>query len=84
MEIKLRDSTAQSIMPAIRRDIADGTLVETPAADTIRVSSTDAQEMLVRIIALLSKNSVQIENVSINPPTLEEVFLSVIGRQQQA
>ncbi len=84
VEIKLRDSTAQSIMPAIRRDIADGTLVETPAADTIRVSSTDAQEMLVRIIALLSKNSVQIENVSINPPTLEEVFLSVIGRQQQA
>lgn len=81
VEIKLKDANAQSIIPVIRQKIADGTLVETPAADTIRISSVDAQEMLVAIIEILSKNSVQIDNVSINPPTLEEVFLSVIGRQ---
>ncbi|MEW6605288.1 MAG: ABC transporter ATP-binding protein [Thermoproteota archaeon] len=80
VEIKLKDSAAQSVMPVIKQ-IADGSLVETPAADTIRISSAEAQEMLVKIIEMLSKNSIQIESVSVNPPTLEEVFLSVIGKQ---
>jgi ABC-2 type transport system ATP-binding protein len=78
VEIKLKDSTAQSVMHIIR-PIAGTSLIETPAEGTIRISSAEAQEMLVRIIELLSKNSIQIESVSVNPPTLEEVFLTVIG-----
>lgn len=81
VEIKLKDSGAQSVMPVIMQ-IADGSIVETPEADTIRISSAESQEMLVKIIEMLSKNSIQIESVSVNPPTLEEVFLSVIGKQQ--
>jgi ABC-type multidrug transport system ATPase subunit len=50
-----------------------------PAQDTIRISSAEAQEKLVKIIESLSKNAVQIESISINPPTLEEVFFNVIG-----
>ncbi len=80
IEIKLKDSTTQSVMHIIR-PIAGGSVIETPAEGTIRISSTEAQEMLVKIIVSLSKNSVQIESVSVNPPTLEEVFLSVIGKQ---
>ncbi|HEY3094407.1 MAG TPA: ABC transporter ATP-binding protein [Nitrososphaera sp.] len=80
VEIKLKDSTAQSVMHIIR-PIAGGSTIETPAEGTIRISSPEAQEMLVKIIESLSKNSVQIENVSVNPPTLEEVFLTVIGRE---
>lgn len=80
VEIKLKDSTAQSIMHIIR-PIAGGSKIETPAEDTVRISSAEAQDMLVKIIESLSKNSVQIESVSVNPPTLEEVFLTVIGKQ---
>ncbi len=80
IEIKLKDSTTQSVMHIIR-PIAGGSVIETPAEGTIRISSTEAQEMLVKIIVSLSKNSVHIESVSVNPPTLEEVFLSVIGKQ---
>ena len=80
IEIKLKDSTTQSVIHIIR-PIAGGSVIETPAEGTIRISSTEAQEMLVKIIVSLSKNSVQIESVSVNPPTLEEVFLSVIGKQ---
>jgi hypothetical protein len=65
----------------IIRSIAGSSVIETPAEGTIRISSTEAQEMLVKIIESLSKSSVQIESVSVNPPTLEEVFLSVIGKQ---
>jgi ABC-2 type transport system ATP-binding protein len=78
VEIKLKDSSAQSVMNIIR-PIAGSSVIETPAEDTIRISSAEAQEMLVKIIESLSKNSVQIESVSVNPPTLEEVFLTVIG-----
>jgi predicted regulator of amino acid metabolism with ACT domain len=58
---------------------ADGSVIEMPAQDTVRISSAEAQEILVKIIESLSKNGVQIESVSMNPPTLEEVFLTVIG-----
>jgi ABC-2 type transport system ATP-binding protein len=78
VEIKLRDASAQSVMHVIR-PVAGGSLVETPAEGTIRISSAEAQEMLVKIIESLSKHSVQIESVSVNPPTLEQVFLTVIG-----
>ena len=78
VEIKLKDSTTQSVMHIIRQ-IADGSVIETPAQDTIRIGSAEAQEMLAKIIEYLSKNGVQIESISINPPTLEEVFLTVIG-----
>jgi len=80
VEIKLKDSTAQSVMHIIR-PIAGGSTIETPAEDTVRVSSADAQDMLVKMIESLSKNSVPIESVSVNPPTLEEVFLTIIGKQ---
>jgi ABC-2 type transport system ATP-binding protein len=80
VEIKLKDSTAQSVMHIVRK-ISGNSVVETPAEDTVRISSADAQEMLLMIIESLSKNSIQIESVSVNPPTLEEVFLSMIGKQ---
>jgi ABC-2 type transport system ATP-binding protein len=78
VEIKLKDSSAQSVMHIIR-PVAGSSVIETPAEGTIRISSSEAQELLVRIIESLSKNSVQIVSVSVNPPTLEEVFLTVIG-----
>ena len=80
VEIKLKDSAAQSVMHIIRQ-IAGGSAIEMPAEDTIRLSSANAQEILVKIIEALSKNSVLIESVSVTPPTLEEVFLSVIRKE---
>jgi ABC-2 type transport system ATP-binding protein len=80
VEIKLKDSVAHSVTQFLH-PISDGSIIEITAQDTIRISSTEAQEMLVKIIASLSKNAVQIESVSMNPPTLEEVFLTVIGNK---
>lgn len=79
VEIKLKDPSAQSIMRIIRPIAGSSSVVEAPAQDTIRISSAEAQEMLVKIIEALAKNEIQIESVSVNPPTLEEVFLTVIG-----
>jgi ABC-2 type transport system ATP-binding protein len=79
VEIKLKDSPTQSSLKIIEQ-IADGSVIDMPAQDTIRISSAEAQGMLVKIIESLSKNMVQIESVSINPPTLEEVFLTIIRK----
>ena len=81
VEVKLKDSSAQSVINIIL-PLAGSSIIEIPAEDIIRISSPDAQEMLVKIIESLSKNGVQIESVSINPPTLEEVFLTVIGNEK--
>ena len=77
LEIKLK-GTAQSVMDVIR-PFAGGSAIEIPAEDTERISSQNAQELLVKLIEALAKNSVQIESVSVNPPTFEEVFLSVVN-----
>jgi ABC-2 type transport system ATP-binding protein len=81
VEIKLKeDSSAHSVMQIVSQ-VANGSVIEMTAQDTIRISSAEAQEMLVKIIESLSKNAVQVESISMNPPTLEEVFLTVIGKR---
>jgi ABC-type multidrug transport system ATPase subunit len=43
---------------------------------TIKVNN--AEKIISEIIQLVSKNGLQIESIAINPPSLEEVFLSIV------
>ncbi|HKU50694.1 MAG TPA: ABC transporter ATP-binding protein, partial [Nitrososphaera sp.] len=79
MELRLKDTPAQSIVHLIRPIIGESAVIEIPAQGTIRISSSGAQELLAKVIESLSKSGVEIESVSVNPPSLEEVFLSVVG-----
>lgn len=83
VEIKLKDAAAQSLVGILSQAIwTEGggqPAIEVTAGDTIRISSKDAQDALVRAIEALARNDVQMESVSVSPPTLEEVFLSVVG-----
>jgi hypothetical protein len=79
MDIKLKEAKAQDVVHLVKSVVTDGAAIETPDDGTIRVSSSSAQELLVSIVQALSKNGIQIETVSVNPPSLEEVFLRVIG-----
>lgn len=80
IEIRMKDSSAaQSALHVIRHVAGGGSVIETLAEDTvIRVSSTDGQDLLVKMIESLSRKGVPIEGVSVSPPTLEEVFLTII------
>lgn len=80
VEVKLKDPIAESTLNIIR-PIAGSSAIDLPAGDTIRIASADAQEMLVKIIELLSRNAIQIKSVSLKPPSLEEVFLTVVGNR---
>lgn len=79
IEIKLKDAAAQAVIPLVRTVVHSSSTIESPSEDTIKISSTEAQELLVTIIEFLSKKSIQIESVAVNPPTLEDVFLTVIS-----
>jgi predicted regulator of amino acid metabolism with ACT domain len=49
----------------------------------LRISSTDAQEIMIKAIESLSKNGIQIENIAINSPSLEDVFLNIINNRAE-
>jgi ABC-2 type transport system ATP-binding protein len=85
VEIKLKEPTAQSVKSMLSQLVNDqSTLIEVVVQDTIRISSNDVQSLLVKIIETLARNNIQMESVSVNPPTLEEVFLTVVDNAKSA
>lgn len=46
---------------------------------TIRARVNNTEEIISEILQLVYKNGLQIESIDINPPSLEEVFLSVVN-----
>src|ERR671910_1003007 len=45
---------------------------------TVTIKVNNAEKIISEIIQLVSKNGLQIESIAINPPSLEEVFLSIV------
>src|ERR687898_1722475 len=46
---------------------------------TVTIKVINAEKIISEIIQLVSKNGLQIESIAINPPSLEEVFLSIVN-----
>jgi ABC-2 type transport system ATP-binding protein len=78
IEIKFKDTSARSVLRLVNR-VANNSDINIPETNTITISSLNAQEIVVKIIELLSKNDVQIESISIAPPSLEDVFLTIVN-----
>ena len=78
IEIKFKDTSARSVLHLVNR-VANNSDINIPETNTITISSLNAQEIVVKIIELLSKNGVQIESISIAPPSLEDVFLTIVN-----
>ncbi len=78
MEIRLKDTSARSILHLVNR-VADNSDIDIPERNTISIGSVNAQEIVVKIIELLSENDVQIDSISITPPSLEDVFLAIVN-----
>lgn len=84
VEIKLKNVSAQSVLYLVDSVISEKKSdIETPELNTLRISSTDAQEIMIKAIESLSKNGIQIENIAINSPSLEDVFLNIINNRAE-
>lgn len=78
IEIKLKDTSAESVIHLVNR-VANNSDIKIPETNTFSIGSVNAQEMVVKIFKLLSENGVQIESISMSPPSLEEVFLTIVN-----
>jgi ABC-2 type transport system ATP-binding protein len=78
IEIKLKDTSAESVLHLVNK-VANNSDINIPETNTFSIGSVNAQEMVVKIFELLSENGVQIESISISPPSLEEVFLTIVN-----
>jgi ABC-2 type transport system ATP-binding protein len=52
--------------------------VELQDSMNIKISAENAEQILIRIIESLNKNNAQVASISVNPPTLEEIFLAMV------
>ncbi|MGA9909108.1 MAG: DUF4162 domain-containing protein, partial [Nitrososphaeraceae archaeon] len=77
IELRVKGTLAKSVIDLIGT-VIDKSYIETTGTDTLIIKVDNAQEIIIRIIQLLSKNDIQIESIAINPPSLEEVFLTIV------
>jgi ABC-2 type transport system ATP-binding protein len=47
---------------------------------TITITADNVEEIISEVLQLIYKDGLQLENISIIPPSLEEVFLSVVDK----
>jgi hypothetical protein len=55
--------------------------IEVKGTNTVVITVNDAEHVISKILQLVYKNDMQIESISINPPSLEEVFLSIVNNK---
>jgi ABC-2 type transport system ATP-binding protein len=58
-------------------------IIET-TSNAVTITVNNAEEVISEILQLVSKNGMQIESISINPPSLEEVFLSIVNDENNS
>jgi ABC-2 type transport system ATP-binding protein len=83
IEIKLKNIPARSILHLVNR-VANNSHIDIPETNTICIGSINAQEIIVKIMELLSNNGIQIESITITPPSLEDVFLTIVNYGKEA
>ena len=83
IEIKLKNIPATSILHLVNR-VANNSHIDIPETNTICIGSINAQEIIVKIMELLSNNGIQIESITITPPSLEDVFLTIVNYGKEA
>jgi ABC-2 type transport system ATP-binding protein len=53
--------------------------IDVSGKHTITITVTNAEEIISEILQLIYRYGLQIENIAVNPPSLEEVFLSIVN-----
>lgn len=50
--------------------------------NAIRIKVNDTEKVISEIFQIIPKNGLEIENISVNSPSLEEIFLSIVGNSK--
>ena len=57
----------------------EGCRVDLAASTEITINSVDPEETLLRILDILGRHNVAIENLAVSPVSLEDIFLDIVG-----
>ena len=90
IELTFKDMLDESFLNLLNSTISkknvkdDGSNIHNSPIDvkgthTIRARVNNTEEIISEILQLVYKNGLQIESIDINPPSLEDVFLSVVN-----
>jgi ABC-2 type transport system ATP-binding protein len=72
---RLIDETTKKIIKSIALNEMDITY---PKDNIIRINSINAQDLMSRLISAFSNYDILVDNISVNSPSLEDVFLTII------
>lgn len=83
IEIKLKNIPARSIIHLVNT-VVNNSHIDIPETNTVCIGSINAQEIIGKIMELLSNNGIQSESITITPPSLEDVFLTIVNSGKEA
>ena len=75
--IKIRIAETKKDVPRLLFDVKDYE-IDFNSGMNITIRSNDSEEVLLQILQILTTNDVSIEDLSVMPTTLEEIFLTVV------
>lgn len=81
IELGLKDDLAKSVVDLIA-SVTSRSQIEITGIHTLSIRAGNPEEVIVEVIKILSKNNIQIESISINPPSLEDVFLTIVNHKK--
>jgi ABC-2 type transport system ATP-binding protein len=82
IEVKLGCHINESVKRMARSVVANQSVISFPKIDIIKINSPDAQDIMSKMITAFSNYNILVENISVNSPSLEDVFLTIIRENQ--
>ena len=75
--IKIRIAETEKDVRGLLFDVKDYE-IDFNSGTNITIRSNDSEEVLIKILQILTTNNISIEYLSVMPTTLEEIFLTVV------
>jgi ABC-2 type transport system ATP-binding protein len=82
VELGLRDVLNKTVIDLLATIISKSH-IDITGTRTLTIRGDNTQEMIIRIIQILSKNDLQVDSIAINPPSLEEIFLTILKDKKE-
>jgi len=99
IEITFKDNLNESFVDILRSIVKENKKVSHRANDeesnytgpeitlkgenAIKIKVNDIEKVISEIFQVVPKNGMEIENISVNSPSLEEIFLSIVGNSKE-
>jgi ABC-2 type transport system ATP-binding protein len=85
IELTFKDILGKSFIQLLnttiskKQDSGNNSYIDLNGTHTITITVNNAEEIISDVLKLVYENGLEIESISINRPSLEEVFLSIVN-----